>query len=88
MLLGAFLLDAAGASFSPGHFSTVSVTVESSSKSVSRVVGPEAPQDWPAPCLAGFAAPPHPPCCRGLILKMPPPSKPAFSAQPLTGAPI
>lgn len=41
MLLGAFLLDAAGASFSPGHFTTVSVTVESSS--VSRVVGPEAP---------------------------------------------
>lgn len=88
MLLGAFLLDAAGTFFSPGHFSTVSVTVESSSNSVSRVVGPEAPQDWPGPCLAGFAAlPTPPPCCRGLILKMPPRSKPAFSAQPLTGAP-
>lgn len=60
MLLWAFLLDATGAFFSPRHFSTVSVTVESYFKSVSRVAGPKAPQDWPGPCLADFAAHPNP----------------------------
>ena len=83
MLAGAFLLDAAGAFFSSGRFSTVSVTAESSSESMSGVVGPPAPQDWTSPCLAGLCClHPHPPCCRGsrrprpgdaggLVLEMP-----------------
>lgn len=85
----------AGAFFSSGRFSTVCVTVESSLESMSGVVGPPDPQDWTSPCLAGLCyLHPHPPCCRGSRrprpedAPLPPPSKPALGAQPLTGSPV